>query len=76
MSAIANVPHSYNGFKALRKLTDAVITICKNCGEEFSDKNVHTRGGWHWTQLEHICEDCYEAREEQLLKEQGYNFND
>jgi hypothetical protein len=34
---------------------------CVECGQPFTDKNVHSQAGWLETQISGFCEDCFDA---------------
>lgn len=34
---------------------------CVHCGQQFSDKNVHSDAGWREVKISGMCEDCFDA---------------
>lgn len=35
--------------------------LCIDCGQPFTDANVHTDEGWRETKISGMCEDCFDA---------------
>lgn len=45
------------GLELARRLHDGE---CIECGEPFTEKNVHTELGWRETKISGMCEDCFD----------------
>jgi hypothetical protein len=71
-----NIPHSFETFNAMLLLDGNMIIECKLCNEPFTKRNVHTRGGWHWTQTTGICEECFDREQIRRLRMEGYSVED
>lgn len=35
--------------------------LCIVCGEQFSERNVHSAAGWREILISGICEDCFDG---------------
>jgi len=38
---------------------------CVDCGNAFTEENVHTADGWRETQISGLCEDCFDLATEE-----------
>jgi len=47
-------------YKTDPTLLDRPYTRCIQCGEPFTEQNVHTVDGWGETQISGECEDCFD----------------
>lgn len=34
--------------------------VCIQCGQPFTEDNVHSDAGWRETRLSNMCEDCFD----------------
>jgi hypothetical protein len=59
------LPESAQDFQSIllngtQENRDQLLLQCADCGQPFSNSNMHTAAGWRESQISGICEDCFD----------------